>query len=114
MTVPAAPADVRGHSNMPSQLFSATTTNAVRQQVEYYFSDANLVKDKWLVSQMDAEGWIDLALLATFNRVRALSTSMEEIYHALSLSQQLELAVTSWSPPIAKVRRIPKTTQANQ
>ena len=41
----------------------------------------------------------------SFNRVRALTTSMEELYHALSLSHQLELVVVSWTPPIAKVKR---------
>lgn len=108
----AEPLPLAGRVDVPAHPFCATRTlTAVQQQVEYYFSDANLAQDQWLRSRMDAEGWIDLALLATFNRVRALTTSMEEIYHALSMSQQLELAVVSWSPPVAKVRRSPQASR---
>jgi hypothetical protein len=100
-----APAQL-GEYAIPANTYSpAATLIAVRQQVEYYFSDGNLAQDKWLVSQMDADGFVDLQLLATFNRVRALTTSMEELYHALSLSHHLELVIVSWSPPMAKVRR---------
>ena len=103
VTAAAATGDAAGaSSNLP---FSVHVMSAIQQQVEYYFSEENLARDNWLVSQMDEEGWIDLALLATFNRVRSLTTNLEELYHALSLSQQLQLQVVSWSPPIAKVRR---------
>lgn len=83
--------------------FSAVI-NGVQQQVEFYFSPLNLARDEFLVSRMDGDGWIDLSLLATFNRMRSLTTDLEVIYHALSLSQHLELRVVSWTPPIAKVR----------
>ena len=111
----AAPAQLGEHANIPVHPYSPDATlTAVRRQVEYYFSDGNLANDEWLVSQMDVDGFIDLQLLATFNRVRALTTSMEELYHALSLSHQLELAVVSWSPPMAKVRRAPTNNHTSK
>ncbi|KAG8632295.1 hypothetical protein MANES_18G011260v8 [Manihot esculenta] len=41
-------------------------------QIEYYFSDANLVKDEYLKSNMDSHGWVPITLIAGFNRVSEL------------------------------------------
>jgi la-related protein 1 len=49
---------------------------AVRQQVEYYFSVENLVKDVFLRSKMDAEGWIPLPVIAGFNRIRMMTPEL--------------------------------------
>ena len=38
---------------------------AVRKQIEYYFSVANLVKDVFLRSKMDDNGWIPLTVRVT-------------------------------------------------
>ena len=81
------------------------TLDAIRRQVEYYLSDDNLATDMWLRSQMGSEGWIDLELLATFNRVRSLTTDLGEIFASLQMSHDLELQTLSWSPPAARVRR---------
>mmetsp|Transcript_25160 Transcript_25160/g.82548 ORF Transcript_25160/g.82548 Transcript_25160/m.82548 type:complete len:697 (-) Transcript_25160:430-2520(-) len=51
----------------------ANVLGAVRQQVEYYFSPENLVKDAFMRKQMDAEGFIPLVTIAGFNRVRTLT-----------------------------------------
>ncbi|KAF2297968.1 hypothetical protein GH714_006788 [Hevea brasiliensis] len=37
-------------------------------QIEYYFSDANLIKDEYLKSNMDNQGWVPITLIAGFNR----------------------------------------------
>lgn len=43
-------------------------------QVHYYFSPENLLRDEFLRSQMDPhEGWLPIPLLATFNRLRSLA-----------------------------------------
>ena len=36
----------------------------VRNQITYYFSDANLSRDNYLRCLMDADGWVPLMLLA--------------------------------------------------
>eukprot|EP00879_Flechtneria_rotunda_P012030 GHRR01012564.1.p1 GENE.GHRR01012564.1~~GHRR01012564.1.p1 ORF type:complete len:211 (+),score=68.44 GHRR01012564.1:1674-2306(+) len=44
------------------------------KQVEFYFSDSNLPKDKFLKGQVDAhpEGYVDLSLVISFQRMRDL------------------------------------------
>ena len=46
----------------------------VLAQVEFYFSDSNLPRDKFLreTVEADPDGFVDIALLATFSRMRAL------------------------------------------
>ncbi|XVF35925.1 hypothetical protein REPUB_Repub19eG0013800 [Reevesia pubescens] len=38
-------------------------------QIHYYFSDGNLVKDEFLKSNMDDQGWVAISLIAGFPRV---------------------------------------------
>lgn len=56
-------------------------SHCLRPQIEFYFSDSNLPRDKFLQEKVaaDADGYVDLALLAIFQRVRSLlkSTVME-------------------------------------
>jgi len=40
--------------------------------VEYYFSVQNLASDTHLRKQMNAEGWVPIQTIASFNRVRTL------------------------------------------
>ncbi|GAB4832958.1 hypothetical protein Ancab_006979 [Ancistrocladus abbreviatus] len=42
------------------------------KQIDYYFSDANLVRDDFLRSNMDDEGWVPIKLIANFPRVQHL------------------------------------------
>lgn len=46
-------------------------------QIEYYFSDANLVKDDFLRTQMDEEGWVPIQLIANFPRVKSLTEKVQ-------------------------------------
>ena len=65
---------------------------AVRQQIEYYFSIANLVKDVFLRGKMNDEGWIALHVIASFNRVRMLTPDLAMIMEALADSPIVELS----------------------
>jgi hypothetical protein len=44
------------------------------KQIEFYFSDSNLPRDKFLLEKVHASpaGWVDLGLVATFERMREL------------------------------------------
>ena len=46
---------------------------ALRQQVEFYFSVDNLARDIFLRSHMDVEGWVPLQVVADFKRVRSMT-----------------------------------------
>jgi la-related protein 1 len=65
---------------------------AVRQQVEYYFSVENLVKDVFLRSKMDAEGWIPLPVIAGFNRIRMMTPEPSMVLEAIRGSLIVEIA----------------------
>ncbi|GAX78278.1 hypothetical protein CEUSTIGMA_g5720.t1 [Chlamydomonas eustigma] len=68
---------------------------SVRVQVDYYFSVENLCKDIFLRSKMDEQGWIPLAIIANFNRVRMLTPNMMLIVEALKESTLVEVAPDS-------------------
>uniref|UniRef100_A0A9I9CSW4 HTH La-type RNA-binding domain-containing protein n=2 Tax=Cucumis melo TaxID=3656 RepID=A0A9I9CSW4_CUCME len=52
-------------------------------QIEYYFSDENLVKDTYLRRNMDEDGWVPIHLVAGFKMVRSLTDNIPVILDAL-------------------------------
>ena len=51
----------------------------------YYFSPSNLGGDFFLRSQMDTDGWVPLTLIASFYRIRNMSTDLGMIAEVRSL-----------------------------
>ena len=49
-------------------------TRSVLRQVEYYFSDSNFPKDKFLMAEVakSDEGWVNLTVIAGFNKIKGL------------------------------------------
>lgn len=73
------------------------------QQVEYYFGDANLRKDKFMKQTLDEnDGWMPMETLLKFNRLKKLSEDTAVVAAALrkSLTGLLEVAEDG-----SKVRR---------
>ena len=70
---------------------------AVRRQIEYYFSVENLCKDMFLRKKMDGEGWIPTAVIASFNRVRMLTPDLAIILRALRDSPVVETSADQLS-----------------
>lgn len=66
----------------------------LKAQVEFYFSDANFRRDKFLRAKAaeDADGFVSLDVLATFNRVKTTTTDPAVIAAALEDSAELELS----------------------
>lgn len=65
--------------------------NALEQkiirQIEYYFGDTNLPRDKFLQDEMKIEdGWVSLATMTKFNRLKQLTTNHKIIATALRKS----------------------------
>lgn len=65
---------------------------AVRAQIEYYFSVGNLVRDIFLRSKMNGQGWIPLHTIASFNRVRMLTPDPAVIIASLIGSTEVEIS----------------------
>ena len=62
---------------------------ALRKQIEYYFSQENLMKDSYLLSLMNDSGYVPLTTIAGFRKVKDLSTNMDDILEALRSSQSV-------------------------
>lgn len=76
---------------------------AVRQQLEFYFSDSNLPRDKFLLSKTEENegGYVDISLLNSFKRMKCLNLSLEHIVSAVQQSKLLALDDSK-----CKIRRV--------
>uniref|UniRef100_A0A2A4K9D6 La protein homolog n=1 Tax=Heliothis virescens TaxID=7102 RepID=A0A2A4K9D6_HELVI len=79
---------------------------AIIRQVEYYFGDLNLPRDKFLHEQVKIDnGWVPLDILTRFNRLAKLTEDTEIIAKALAKSTSGLLEI---SEDNKKVRRNPE------
>lgn len=63
------------------------------QQVEFYFSDANITKDAFLLKHVkrNKEGYVSLKLISSFKRVKHLTKDWRVVAQALLRSKKLEI-----------------------
>lgn len=75
------------------------------RQIEYYFSDVNMIRDKFLQNEIiKDEGWISLSILTTFKRLQSLTTDFKTIINALKKSSSGLLELNEMDN---KIRRNP-------
>ncbi|KAJ1968995.1 hypothetical protein IWQ62_000905 [Dispira parvispora] len=55
----------------------------IRYQIEYYFSPGNLVRDHYLLSQMDPDHFVPLTTIAGFNKIKSMTQDLGLIVEAL-------------------------------
>ncbi|XP_077134988.1 la-related protein 7 [Ranitomeya variabilis] len=74
----------------------------IAKQVDFWFGDVNLHKDRFLREQIEKsrDGYIDLSLLASFNKMKKLTTDPKLIARALKNSSVVEINLDS-----TKIRR---------
>ncbi|XP_041842343.1 la-related protein 7 [Melanotaenia boesemani] len=74
----------------------------VKKQVEFWFGDVNLHKDRFLKKLIDEshDGYVDLSVLTTFSRMQKLTTDTKLIARALKNSSLVEINLKG-----TKVRR---------
>ncbi|KAH8274225.1 hypothetical protein KR018_009076, partial [Drosophila ironensis] len=65
--------------------------NSIRAQMEFYFGDANLSKDRFLSRYVNQDPYVPLELFLTFNKIKCLTQDVEQIAKALGNSELLEL-----------------------
>ena len=66
----------------------------LQRLLDFYFSDENLGKDRFLRAQIETseqDGFIPLSLLLTFNKIKALKGSQTSLTEAIRTSDRLEL-----------------------
>jgi len=64
----------------------------IREQVEFYLSDKNLKGDKFFHNKIsaDKEGWIDVSFIMNCNKIKKLTTDMDEVIGAIKESTEVE------------------------
>ncbi|XP_019731888.1 lupus La protein isoform X2 [Hippocampus comes] len=89
---------------MPEEM-SPVEVKVVRQ-IEYYFGDHNLIRDKFLKEQLQLDdGWVTLETLLKFNRLKSLTSDTDVIVSALQKSTSGLLEI---SEDKTKIRRCPE------
>jgi len=96
----------------PSELADEELRSKILRQVEFYFSDANLPTDDFLLnilrrpgpggsSEKQQQGWVPIKTLASFHKMKKLTNNISTIVAALRTSTVLEV-----SPEGQRVRRL--------
>jgi lupus La protein len=67
---------------------------AIRKQVEFYFSESNYRKDTFLraAAESDPEGFVPISVLLTFNKLKLLTTDVKEVADAVTESSTVVLS----------------------
>ncbi|KAM3181316.1 hypothetical protein ACTXT7_014603 [Hymenolepis weldensis] len=75
----------------------------ILKQIEFYFSDANILKDQYILKAVKSnkEGWVKLSTVAAFRRVQMLTSNEDLIRKVLRRSEQLEIIFA----PGTRIRR---------
>lgn len=60
-------------------------------QIDYYFSNDNLIKDIYLRQNMDDQGWVPIKLIAGFNKVLILTDNIQLILDSVRMSTIVEV-----------------------
>ncbi|XVF27340.1 hypothetical protein REPUB_Repub14bG0098800 [Reevesia pubescens] len=77
------------------------------KQVEYYFSDANLPTDRYMMSliKKNKEGFVPISIIASFRKTKKLTTSYPSI--AAALKESSLLVVSSDGKKVKRVNPLP-------
>ena len=70
---------------------NTTKVAAIKKQVEYYFSDSNFRRDKFLQSSVDQDGYVKIATLLTFNKLKSLTMESQVVASSIEASESIEL-----------------------
>lgn len=80
--------------------------STIIRQLEYYFGDSNLNRDKFLQEQISKdEGWVPVKTLLTFKRLQAISEDEKVIVDAIEKSDE---GLVQVSEDRSKLRRHPE------
>ncbi|KAG5322077.1 LARP7 protein, partial [Acromyrmex heyeri] len=87
---------------------------SILKQMEFYFSDANLNKDRYLSGLLKENPYVDLEVFTRFNKLRELTTDTNRIAKALQGSTMLKVSEDGTKvcrlTPIQKKRDIDQCT----
>ena len=79
------------------------------QQVEFYFSDANITKDKFLLKHVkrNKEGFVSLKLISSFKRVKHLTKDWRQVAAAIERKSE-KLEVNDLKTKVRRLDELPE------
>lgn len=100
----AAPLEVKSILTVDPSL-----TEKIIKQIEYYFSDVNMSKDKFMQEEIQRDsGWVNLDVLTKFNRLKILTTDFKVILEALKQSTTNLLEIDEENNKIRRAKPLPE------
>ncbi|XP_037268618.2 la protein homolog [Rhipicephalus microplus] len=85
------------------------------KQLEYYFGDLNLSRDKFLREKIKSGfGWVDIDVLLTFKKLRSLTENKEDIADAILNSASSLLEVHKDGTLVRRCREHPLPTNSEE
>jgi len=69
-------------------------SEAIKRQVEYYFSRQNLLQDTFLLSKMSKDHYVDLSVIAEFKMIKQLTSDVELILKSIKDSDKVVIDET--------------------
>jgi len=84
---------------------------ALRKQIEYYFSDDNLRRDKFFNTKISSnpEGWLEVSLLLSCKKVESMKATAEDI---LTVTAETDLIISEDRTSIKRVAPVPTLSVA--
>ncbi|KAF8410392.1 hypothetical protein HHK36_002921 [Tetracentron sinense] len=82
------------HALPPAMFFPAMDLQlrtSLVNQIDFYFSDGNLIRDTFLRENMDEQGWVPITLIAGFNKVKSMTNNIQLIMDAVRTSTVVEV-----------------------
>jgi len=67
---------------------------AIKRQVEYYFSRQNLLQDTYLLSKMSKDHYVDISVIAEFKMMKQLTTDVDLILASIKDSDKVVIDET--------------------
>lgn len=82
---------------------------SIVQQVEFYFSDANITKDKFLLKHVkrNKEGFVSLKLISSFKRVKHLTKDWRQVAVAIEKKSE-KLEVNDLKTKVRRLESLPE------
>merc|ERR1719331_2571697 len=79
------------------------------EQVEFYFSDANITRDKFLLKHVrrNKEGFVSLKLVASFKRVKHLTKDWRQVAAAIERKSD-KLEVNDLKTKVRRLDELPE------
>ncbi|CAG2100269.1 unnamed protein product [Medioppia subpectinata] len=78
-------------NNQMSNKSEVDLRRALQQQLEYYFSRENLSRDQYLISQMDADQYVSIAIVANFDQIKRLTDDRQLVTDVLRQSPAVQV-----------------------